>query len=239
MSEHATPAEGPRFFTFEHEGPQATIAFNRPEKRNCVDASVMLEFESLVERARDLPEVKVLVVTGNGPVFCAGADMTLGRDAASKAEQAAAQAELNAVPRLIGRVYDTMLHADLITVGAINGHAVGGGWSLALGFDHVIAADGADFWLPEVEIGMAFRGLAGINLVHRLGPVLAKEAMILGRRFSAAELRDLRLVNAVCAREDLAAHTADAVEAYLSVPWKAAITTRRGIHDSLYGPQLY
>ena len=103
----------------------------------------------------------------------------------------------------------------------------------------MIAVEEADFWLPEVEIGMAFRGLASINVTNRLGPVLAKEAMILCRRFSATELRDLRVINQVCAADELAAETARVVDAYLAVPWKAAITTRRGIHDTLYGPQLY
>ena len=227
------------YFRWEQEGPVATITFDRPKKRNGLDPWVMLEFESLVHRARDGGDVKILVVTGEGSVFCAGADLTLARDAESEEDRARIEKDMGRVPRIIGRVFDAMVHMDVISIAAVNGHAVGGGWSIATGVDHVIAVEGAEFWLPEVEIGMAFRGLASINLTQRLGPVLAKEAMILGRRFSAEELLVLRVINQVCGPDELQAATRRIAQAYLAMPWKAAINTRRNINAAVYGPQYY
>lgn len=227
------------YFLWEQAGAVATITFNRPAKRNGLDLQVMLEFEQLIHRARDTPEVKVVIATGVGTSFCAGADFTLVRDAKSDDDRRRVQNEMGQVPRVIGRVFDTMLHIDVISIAAVNGYAVGGGWSIALGFDHVIAVDGAQFWLPEVEIGQAFRGLANVGLTQRLGPVLAKEALILGRRFSAQELRDVRVVNQVCTAGDLMQEANRVAQAYLAMPWRAVINTRREINATIYGPQYY
>lgn len=228
-----------KYFLWEQDGPIATITFNRPEKRNGLDPSVMLELESLVHRARDAGDIRVLVATGRGPAFCAGADLTLARDAGSDEERKRIQEDMNRVPRIIGRVFDAMVHMDVISIAAVNGYAVGGGWSIATGFDHVIAVEGAEFWLPEVEIGMPFRGLANINLTQRLGPALAREAMILCRRFTAEELLGYRVINQVCPADQLEAETRRVAEAYLAMPWKAAISTRRDINAAIYGPQYY
>lgn len=227
------------YFQWEQEGPIATITFNRPEKRNGLDPAVMLEFESLIHRVRDAGDVKILVATGKGSAFCAGADLTLARDARSAEERARLEADMARVPRIIGRVFDVMTHMDVISIAAVNGYAVGGGWSIATGFDHVIAVEGATFWLPEVEIGQAFRGLVNLNLTQRLGPALAKEAMILCRRFSAEELLQYRVINQVCPADRLAVETRRVAEAYLSMPWRAAIHTRRDINAAIYGPQYY
>jgi len=227
------------YFLWHQQGPIATITFNRPEKRNGLDPQVMLEFESLVHRVREAADIKILVVTGTGSAFCAGADMTLARDAADDQERARLVADMNRVPRIIGRVFDVMVHMDVISIAAVNGHAVGGGWSMAAGFDHVIAVEQAQFWLPEVELGMPFRGLANISLTQRLGPALAKEAMVLCRRFSAEELARYRVINQVCASEELEHETRRVADAYLAMPWKAAISTRRDINATIYGPQYY
>ena len=227
------------YFLWEQHGPVATITFNRPEKRNGLDPRVMLEFESLVHRARDAGDVKILIVTGSGSAFCAGADLTLARDAESAEQRARINDDMNRVPRIIGRTFDAMLHMDVISIAAVNGYAVGGGWSIATGFDHIIAVSGAQFWLPEVEIGMPFRGLANIALTQRLGPALAMEAIVLCRRFTAEELHDYRVINQVCSADDLLAEARRVAEAYLAMPWKAAIASRRDINAAIYGPQYY
>ncbi len=227
------------YFLWEQDGPIATITFNRPEKRNGLDPSVMLEFESLVHRVRDAGDIKVVIVTGTGSAFCAGADMTLARDAATEEERARINTDMNRVPRIIGRTFDAMLHMDVISIAAVNGYAVGGGWSIATGFDHIIAVSAAQFWLPEVEIGMPFRGLANVALTHRLGPALAKEAIILCRRFSAEELLEYRVINQVCEPDDLLTEAHRVAAAYLAMPWRAAISSRRDINATIYGPQLY
>lgn len=228
-----------RFFQWDVDGPVATITFDRPEKRNGLDTSVMLEFESLVHRVRDDDEIRVLIATGTGAAFCAGADLGLVQAATDEAARRAAEADLGRVPRIIGRVFDVMVHMDVISIAAVNGYAVGGGWSIAAGFDHTIAVPGAQFWLPEVEVGRPFRGLANVTLTQRLGPALAKEAMILCRRFSAEELLRLRVINQICQPDELLVEARNVAERYLAMPWRAAINTRREINATIFGPQYY
>ena len=229
----------PQSFIWQQRGAIATITFDRPEKRNGIDADVLLEFESLLHRARDAMDIKILVLTGRGSAFCAGADPTRLRDAKTAAERAEAERQLAQMPRLLGRIFDTMVHMDVISIAAVNGYAIGGGWTIALACDHVIAVAGAQFWLPEVEMGQPFRGLANLKLSQRLGPSLAKEAMILGRRFSAEELLDLRVVDQVCDPPDLSRETQRVAEAYLKRSWRAVISTRRDVHAAIFGPQHY
>lgn len=229
----------PKFFLFEQDGPVATVTFNRPEKRNGLDVPVMLEFESVVNHVRDNDDIKVLIVTGNGSAFCAGADFTLIRDAKDDDERAEVNREMGKVPRIIGRVIDVMIHMEKVTIGAVNGVAVGGGWSLATGFDHMVAVEDAEFWLPEVELARAFKGLASIKLTQILGPAVAREAMILCRRFSATELYERGVINQVCQPEELLNEARRIADAYLAMPWSAAMSTRRDINATIYGPQLY
>ncbi len=228
-----------QYLTWSVDGPMATITFNRPAKRNGLTVEVLAELEDLVHRARDDQAIRVMVLTGTGPAFCAGADLGPLRAANTDAERATEQARLDRIPRTIGRIFDTLLHADLVSIAAVNGYAVGGGWSLALACDHQIAVAGAQFWLPEVEIGMAFKGLPNIALTRQLGPTLAREALILGRRFTAEELADYGVLNHVCAPDELIAEARTAADRYLALPWRAVLATRRDINTITFGPQYY
>ena len=69
----------PENFLYEKDGPVTTITFNRPERRNCMNRQVMLELEDLLREVRNDREVRVLIVTGTGAAFSAGADMSAAR----------------------------------------------------------------------------------------------------------------------------------------------------------------
>ena len=102
-----------------------------------------------------------------------------------------------------------------MTIAAVNGHAVGGGWALAVAFDFVVAAEKAEFWVPEVELGAAFTGGPALAMAARMGPWRAKEAMILCRHFKARELFDLGMVNRVVKRGELMPAARELAEALL------------------------
>src|SRR5215472_435223 len=191
-------------FLFETTGVISTITFNRPERRNCMTRDVMLEFEQLILRVRDDRTTRVLIVTGTGSAFSAGADISGGKGITDPAERARIFAARNrGLPRIIGRVFDTILRLDCMTIGAVNGYAVGGGWALAAAFDFVIASENAQFWVPEVELGVPFAGSPAEVMAKRLGPWIAKEAMIMCRRYSARELYDRGMVNRVVKHGEL------------------------------------
>jgi len=223
------------YFAYETDGPVATITFNRPERRNGINGTMLAELHDLLHRARHDRELRALILTGTGNSFCAGAEP------AAVAERSKAKVTSGGAggPREIGRVFDTLAHLDLMTIGALNGHAVGGGWSLALAVDYAVAVPEAEFWVPEVDLGVPFRGLPAIAIASRMGPWLAKEATILCRRFSAQELCDLRVINRVVpAAELMDVARAVAAEFASKVP-RAASATKRDVNAVFFGTKHY
>jgi enoyl-CoA hydratase/carnithine racemase len=205
-----------------------------------MNREVMLEFEQLVLRVRDDRTTRVLIVTGNGTAFSAGADLSAAKGVTDPAERSRLFAAYNrGLPRIIGRVFDTVLRLDCMTIGAVNGFAVGGGWALAAAFDFVIASENAQFWVPEVELGVPFAGSPAEVMAKRLGPWLAKEAMILCRHYSAKELYALGMINQVVTPAELMPAVRQFAERLLKLPPKAATATKHVIDGVFAGPRLY
>lgn len=230
----------PENFLFEKNGPISTITFDRPERRNCMNREVMADFEDLIRRVRDERETRVLIVTGKGSAFSAGADLSDGKGIDDPKERARrVEARIKGLPRMIGRVFDTILRLDCMTIGAINGHAIGGGWALASAFDFVIAAEAAEFWVPEVELGMPFGGAPAEVMAMRMGPWRAKEAMILCRHYTARELLAMGMVNQVVDQETLMASALELARKLLNLPAKASTRTKHTIDGVFVGPRLY
>ena len=191
-------------FLLEKEGRVATLTFNRPEKRNPLNEEVVLEFEGLLHQVRDDHEVRVLIVTGSGNTFSAGADLTTLKDVTDPLERQRRFALLSTRrTRLIGRALTLLANLEVLTIAAINGYAIGGGWGVALGCDIRIAVAGAQFWFPEVDLGVPLSPDATTLLAAQSGPAIAKEIIITCRRYSAEELLPMGLVNRVVKKEEL------------------------------------
>jgi enoyl-CoA hydratase len=230
----------PDNFLFETAAVISTITFNRPERRNCMNRDVMLEFEQLVLRVRDDRTTRVLIVTGNGTAFSAGADISGSKGITDPAERSRIFATRNqGLPRIIGRVFDTILRLDCMTIAAVNGFAVGGGWALAAAFDFIIASEQAQFWVPEVELGVPFAGSPAEVMAKRLGPWLAKEAMIMCRHYTARELFDMGMLNHVVKHPDLMPAVQEFAQRLLKLPDKAATATKHVVDGVFAGPRLY
>jgi len=196
----------PDHFVLEKDGRIATLTFNRPEKRNPLNEEIVLELENLLHQVRDDKEVRVLIFTGTGNTFSAGADLTLVKGITDKEERQRIFAPLGKRrARLIGRVLRVLVNLEQVTVAAVNGYAIGGGWSLALGCDLRIAVEGAEFWFPEVDLGVPLSPDSTALLTAHVGPALAKEIIITCRHFKAEELLPLGLVNRVVKKADLTA----------------------------------
>jgi enoyl-CoA hydratase/carnithine racemase len=227
-------------FLFEKDGPISTITFNRPERRNCLNREVILQFEKLLQDVRDDRATRVLIVTGAGTTFCAGADTSALKGVTDPKEQ---RRIFNGTggkwPRLIGRAFDVLANLDQVTIGAINGHAVGGGWSFALAFDFAIAVEEAEFWVPEVDLDVPYRGLPAIVLSHRLGPWRAKEAILLCRRYRAAELLEMGVLNRVVTREVLMESARELAAAMARKPQAAIAASKRGINGVFFGQRQF
>ncbi|MGH7962382.1 MAG: enoyl-CoA hydratase/isomerase family protein [Candidatus Binatia bacterium] len=230
----------PENFLFAHEGQMATITFYRPERRNCITAEFFRELEHLLVQVRDNDDIRVLIVTGSGPAFSAGADVGGAKTLQDSQERMKKFAEdIKTFPRLNGRVLEAFLRLDALTIAAVNGFAVGGGWALAGVMDFVVAAETAEFWIPEIELGIPFLGLQTEILARRAGQWLAKDIMLLGRHFSAEELLRLGMITRVVKPDQLMAETRAFAQKLLTLPKKPITLTKHAINAVFSGPRLY
>jgi enoyl-CoA hydratase/carnithine racemase len=230
----------PENFLFEKDGPVTTITFNRPERRNCMNREVMLEMEGLIEQVRDGRDTRALIVTGAGTSFSAGADVSGAKGVTDSRERLRIFAERNkGLPRIIGRIFDLITRLDCMTIAAVNGYAVGGGWAIALAFDFVVAAEEAEFWVPEVDLGVPFGGAPAVAMASRIGPWRAKEAMIICRHYKARELFEMGLINKVVKAGELMPAARDLAKTLASKRPDAATTTKHGVNSIVFGPRLF
>jgi crotonobetainyl-CoA hydratase len=174
----------------------ARVTIDRPEVLNALDADAEEAFETIWQRLEADREVRAVVLTGAGErAFCVGADMkSVGRSGL----------EYWALARPAGFggiALRTTL--DIPVIARVNGHALGGGFEMALGCDLIIAAAEASFGLPEPRVGrLPLDG--GMVLLQRQVPFhQAMGVLLTGRRLSAAEALPMGLVNEVVPRTEL------------------------------------
>lgn len=192
-------------FILEKEGELATLTFNRPEKRNPLNEEILLELDELLCQLRDDAVTRALIFTGTGNTFCSGADLSLAKGVTDPDEREKIFTEF--APRrtrLVERVLDTLVNLELVTIAAVNGYAVGGGWALVLGCDVRIAVEEAEFWFPEVDLGAPLSPSMTAMLTAHVGPSRAKEMILTCHRYTATELLSLSLLNQVVAKAALA-----------------------------------
>jgi enoyl-CoA hydratase/carnithine racemase len=177
------------------DGPVATITIDRPERRNALGPDVVRGLVAALEAAEDDPSVSAAVLTGAGErSFCAGGDLS-GMAATSKKGQ---HLERGAV----GDLFRRLRASRLPVVARVNGHALAGGFGLMLSCDLVVAADGVELGMPEVDVGLwpfMVAALVQRDLPRKLG----LDLMLTGRRISAAEGERWGFVNRVVPRTGL------------------------------------
>jgi 2-(1,2-epoxy-1,2-dihydrophenyl)acetyl-CoA isomerase len=168
------------------------ISINRPERRNALDRQAWEELAQAVERAAE-PGVRAVILTGEAGTFCAGGDMK------SALEQTAGDGVFASASRLtLGQaVLRALYKLPKPTIAAVEGAAVGVGWSLALACDLIVAADDAFFLAPFVDRGLVPDGGIGWMLRRAAGPHVASQLLLLRERLSAERACSMGLVNFV------------------------------------------
>lgn len=177
----------------------ARITLNRPEKHNSFYFPDMAEwFDTLIDRAVDDNDVKAIIICGNGRSFCTGDDLNR---APAEAFGLRPGERLGQMQRLRGfwRIYESqknkLLYCPKNTIAAVQGYAIGMGWSLAEMCDLVVAGESATFSQAEQRIG--FAGITNIMTVLHFGPKRTRELMLTGGTLSAQKAMDWGLVNSV------------------------------------------
>ena len=226
----------PDYFVLEKDGHIATLTFNRPEKRNPLNEEVLLELEGLLYQVRDDKDVRVMVLTGTGNTFCAGADLSQTKGVTDKQERERIFATYRQRRgRLVGRILNTLVHLEPITIAAVNGYAVGGGWALTLGCDFRIAIEEAQFWFPEVDLGVPLSPDSTALLTAHVGLSVAKEIIITCRRYMANELLPLGLLNQVVKKDALSSTVNELAESLVNKNPRAVIVSKATVNASALG----
>ena len=206
--------------TLAREGAIATVTLNRPDRRNSLSDAMLTELGAAFAELRDDAATRAVIVTGAPPVFSAGADAGLSsRMTPDERRQAFAQRK-SQFRRLFERANTLLENLEQATIATINGHAVGGGWGLTLACDFRLAAAEAQFWIPEVELGVPLGVASTTRFVRLVGPARAKEIILECRRYGAEEARAMGLVHRVVPGNDVMKHAREYAQVLLSKPFR-------------------
>ena len=169
------------------------VTINRP-KANAIDAPTSREMSTIFHSFMNDTQLRVAILTGGGgKFFSAGWDLS----AASEGEAFEADYGVGG----FGGICE-LKHRPKPVIVAVNGLAVGGGFEIALAADLIVAAEHAEFFLPEATLGLIADN-ATIRLPRVVPPNIAREMLISGRRMSAAEAQSWGIVNQVTTSADL------------------------------------
>jgi enoyl-CoA hydratase/carnithine racemase len=187
------------------DGLVATVTLNRPDRRNSLSDEMLGELIQTFSALRDDATSRVVIVTGAQPVFSAGAHYP-GRSGMSAEERRRIFLSTpNQFRRLFERVTTLLENLEQSTIAMVNGHAIGGGFGLTLACDFRWAAAEAELWIPEVDLGVPLGVASTTRFVRLVGPARAKEIIMEGRRYTAAEAHAMGLVHRVVPGAELAA----------------------------------
>jgi len=179
----------PGFLQIERRGPTVWLWLNRPELRNALNDLVLNAISSALKNAEDDPGCRVVVLAGRGAAFCAGGDLSR-MERAAKLTRADSKAEAGRFAKLLYR-----MHAcTKPLIARVHGAAFAGGMGLAAACDLVVAAEDAEFCLPEVKIGLV-PAMIGPYIVRAIGEQQARRYILTGERLPAREAHRLGFVH--------------------------------------------
>ncbi len=198
-------------------GPVLTITLADAEHRNVLSAPMLEELHGALDLAEASPDVRVVILTNAGHVFCAGADL-------------ATAAAPGGAPRDLTEVLRRLQDLAAPVVGRIAGHCVAGGVGLAAACDLAVATSGATFGFTEVRLGLVPAMIAVVCL-PKMRPADARAMMLRGGRFDAAEAARLGLITATAEPEDLDGAIAAIVADLLAGEPGALALTKRLVRE--------
>lgn len=213
-------------FRVDFQDELATITLNRPDRLNCQSPAMWTE---LIRVRRALPgTVRVVVLRGEGRAFSAGLDRSLFGDSTSGilALPHLSQAEATAQIGEWQQAFDWSSRPDVVSIAAVQGHAVGGGFQLALGADLRIVAADAQFTMAESALGIV-PDLGGTKrLVDLVSYSRATDICLTARRVGADEALRIGLATRVVPTDELETAVDETVTALLAINRDAAIETK-------------
>jgi enoyl-CoA hydratase/carnithine racemase len=204
----------------ERDGPVKTVWMNRPEKRNALDQELLRDMIEVLREPVATAD-RVLSIRGKGDVFCAGLDMAERRETIGTGDASGIEVMLRAIEL-----------CPLPVVAVVQGDAIAGGNELALHCDLVVASEKARFGMSLAQVGLAPNWFLAKKLMEILGPVIAREMLLLGDPLPSTRLHALGLIARCVPPEQLEAEAAKIVQrlaanAPLSLKAMKALTVRQ------------
>lgn len=208
------------------------IRLDRPHKHNALDVAVRDELDALLRELEDRGDLRVVVLSGNGPSFSAGAD--LGMTGPSPQPQREADGPRSASPwaaRRRGsggwqRVLERLEAIPQVTVASVHGHCIGGGALLAVACDLRVIAESAQVRIPELAIGIPLTWAGVPRLVREVGFPLARDLVLTARVLSGPEAVACGFAQRLSPDDGLAAATDALVGELLAMPEAPLALTR-------------
>lgn len=173
------------------------VTFNRPEVHNAFNVEMIEEMTEVVHRVKEDGAVRIVVLTGSGKSFCAGADLNWLREIVHYSFKQNLEES-----RALADVLHQLYALPKPTIAMVNGAAIGGGTGFLSACDIAVAAEEAVFGLSEVKIGLVPAAISPYVL-RKIGESKAREYFLTGKRISAKKAYEIGLVNEVVSLEKL------------------------------------
>ncbi|MCF6506404.1 enoyl-CoA hydratase [Blastococcus sp. MG754426] len=195
----------------DHRGPAAVVTLDSPHNRNALSAALLEQLHSALRQTMGQPAVRVLVLTGAGPVFCSGADL--------KEQRTGVRPGGN-----LPEVLTLIMEGPKPVVARVNGAARAGGLGLVAACDLAVGLAGATFGFSEVRIGVA-PAIIAVPVLRRMDRRAARELFLTGEQFDGVRAREAGLLDRAVADDELD-ETVDSLVGQLSrgAPEALAIT---------------
>jgi enoyl-CoA hydratase/carnithine racemase len=222
---NVTTTRSPVLYELIDDGRVAVVTLNRPERLNAYDTTMRDGLYEALLAVRDDTQVRAMILRGAGGAFCTGGDV---------AEFGSAPSPTRAREvRWLRDVWGTLWRLPAITIAAVHGYAVGGGFEMALLCDQCLAAPDARFALPETGLAM-IPGVGGTQTLPRLlGRARAQRLVLSGEWLDARAARTLGLVTTIVPRPRLFAAALALAQRIARVERDAVTGLKRAINDGL------
>jgi methylglutaconyl-CoA hydratase len=208
-----------------HERGVETVTLNRPEVRNAFNDEVIAELTAVFLELAKRDEVRCIVLAGNGPAFCAGADLNwMKRMATYTREENIEDASK------LARMLEVLFHCPKPTIAKVQGDVYAGGTGLVAACDIAVSVDTAQYCLSEVKLGLIPATISPY-VVRAMGARAAHRYFLTAERFSAAEAQRIGFVHEVVKAQDLDARTSEIAQALVSAGPQAVKACKKLLRD--------
>ncbi len=203
-----------------HEAAVATVTLDRPDIRNALNAGLIEEITRSMEELAEDDRVRVILLTGEGDYFCAGADIGYMKDTAEFSYEDNQQDA-----RKLAAMFGAVEECPKPVVARVKGAAIGGGVGLVAAADVGVAEEGTVFAFTEVRLGISPATIAPFVL-RKIGYSQARALFLSGERFDATRASEIGLIHQVAAEGNLDAAVQKKVEGLLAGGPEALATTK-------------